>query len=117
MTGKKVEIHVGGGFDAIAKRVAAAWHRAERGEEVGEDHVTFVSWSALSAALTPKRFDLLRHLHRHPAPNVASLARALERDYKRVHEDVEALLAAGLLERDEAGLHADYDEIRTVIAM
>jgi hypothetical protein len=26
-----------------------------------------------------------------------------------VHEDVEALAGAGLLDRDEAGLRADYD--------
>jgi predicted transcriptional regulator len=34
---------------------------------------------------------------------------ALGRDYRRVHEDVEALEDAGLLERDKDGLRADYD--------
>jgi predicted transcriptional regulator len=43
---------------------------------------------------------------------VLALARALGRDYKRVHEDVEALVAAGLLDRSEAGLRADYDAIQ-----
>jgi hypothetical protein len=33
----------------------------------------------------------------------------LGRDYRRVHEDVEALEAAGLLVRDDNGLRADYD--------
>jgi hypothetical protein len=37
---------------------------------------------------------------------------ALGRDYKRVHEDVEALVAAGLLDRNDAGLRADYDAIQ-----
>ncbi len=36
-------------------------------------------------------------------------AQALGRDCRRVHEDVEALEAAGLLDRDENGLRADYD--------
>jgi predicted transcriptional regulator len=114
---RKLQVHVGGNFDSAAKRVADAWRRAERGEAVSEDHLTFVSWDALSKVMTTKRFELLRHLHRQPAASVAALARNLGRDYKRVHEDVEALAAAGLIERDDAGLHADYDEIRTVIAL
>jgi predicted transcriptional regulator len=51
------------------------------------------------------------------APSIAGLARALGRDYKRVHADVEALSAAGLIDRTQAGLRADYDEIRTRIAV
>jgi predicted transcriptional regulator len=56
--------------------------------------------------------ELLRHVHRTPPRSVLALARAVGRDYKRVHEDVEALIAAGLLERDDGGLHADYDSIQ-----
>jgi predicted transcriptional regulator len=67
--------------------------------------------------MTSKRFELLRHLRRNPAASVAALARSLGRDYKRVHEDVDALESAGLIERDESGLHADYDQIRTIIAL
>ena len=62
--------------------------------------------------LTPKRVELLRHLHRQEVPSVAELARALGRNYKRVHADVEALTAAGLIDRTPAGLRADYGEIR-----
>ena len=114
---RDLRVHVGGGFDAVAKRVARAWHQAERGEKVDEDHLTFVSWNALAKVMTEKRFELLRHLHRFPAASVAALARSLGRDYKRVHEDVEALSAVGLIERDKTGLRADYDEIRTIIAL
>ncbi|MBV9286799.1 MAG: helix-turn-helix domain-containing protein [Hyphomicrobiales bacterium] len=59
--------------------------------------------------LSPKRLELLRHLHRAPARSIPALAQALSRDYRRVHEDVEALEAAGLINRDESGLRADYD--------
>lgn len=114
---RKLQVHVGQSFGAVAARVADAWHRAERGETVAEDHLTFVSWEALAKVMTSKRMALLRHLHRHPATSVAALARALGRDYKRVHEDVEALTAAGLIERSAAGLRADYDELRTIIAL
>jgi predicted transcriptional regulator len=62
--------------------------------------------------MTPRGLDLLRHVHRHPARNIRSLALALGRAYRRVHEDVEALVSAGLLDRDTAGLHADHPEVR-----
>jgi hypothetical protein len=46
-----------------------------------------------------------------------ALARARRRDHERVHEDLEALAAAGLLTRGEAGLRTGYDEIRATIAV
>lgn len=114
---KDLDLHIGGSFDDVAKRIADAWHRAERGEPVSEDHLTFITWDSFSRTMTPKRLELLRHLHRHPQASVASLARSLERDYRRVHEDVDILTQAGLIEQDETGLHAGYNEIRTVIAL
>ena len=113
----KLDIHVGGPFADSKHRVLDAVARAKAGETVCEDHVTFVSWDALAKVMTPKRLDLLRRLHRHPETTVAALARSLKRDYKRVHEDVEALSVAGLIERSDGGLRADYDEIRTQIAL
>jgi predicted transcriptional regulator len=112
-----VKLHIGGSLDKMGQRVIDAWHRAERGEAVEERHVTFESWEGLARIMTGKRLELLRHLHKHPASSIAELARALGRDYKRVHEDVEALSAAGLIDRDEEGLRAEYDEIETKISL
>jgi predicted transcriptional regulator len=84
---------------------------------VDERHLSFESWEGLSRVLTTKRLELLRHLRRHPAASVAALARAIGRDYKRVHEDVEALAESGLLTRDERSLRTGYDEIRATIAV
>ncbi len=65
-----------------------------------------------------KRLELLRHVRQNQAASVAEPARALRRDYKRVHEDVGLLVAAGLLDRTEAGgLCSTYDEIRTLISL
>jgi predicted transcriptional regulator len=114
---KKLKLHVAEGFDAMASRVADAWRRAERGEAVAEHHLSFESWEGLTKVLTGKRLELLRHLHRSPAPSIAALARSLGRDYKRVHEDVEVLVAAGLIDRSDAGLSAGYGEIRATIAL
>jgi predicted transcriptional regulator len=114
---KNLEVHVDETAEAMARRFIDAWHRAERGEAVEEHHLSFESWAGLTSVLTPRRLELLRHLRRHPAASIAELARALQRDYKRVHADVEALAAAGLIDRTPAGLRADYHEIHTRIAV
>ena len=107
--GKELQVHVGETMDDVGARAIAAWHRMRRGEEVNEKHVSFETWETMVRVLSPKRLELLRHVHRDPAKNIRVLAQALGRNYRRVHEDVEALEAAGLLDRDKEGLRAEYD--------
>src|SRR6201998_3975275 len=107
---KRVKIHVGTLKD-MRQRFVSAWHRLERGEKVRERHVTFPDLPAMLNALSPKRLELLRDVHREPAPSVRALADRLGRDYKRVHEDVETLAASGLLQRDDGRVSAPYDAI------
>lgn len=107
--GKELQVHVGETMDDVGARAIAAWHRMGRGEEVNEKHVSFETWETMVRVLSPKRLELLRHVHRDPARNIRVLALALGRNYRRVHEDVEALEAAGLLDRDKEGLRAEYD--------
>ena len=109
---KTVQVHVGDGMDAIGKRFVDAWRRAELGELTGENaelHIGFETWEAMVRTLSPKRLELLRHLHRNPAKNIRALAQAFGRDYRRVHEDVGALELAGLLDRDKQGVRAEYE--------
>jgi predicted transcriptional regulator len=114
----KKQVIVGGSFDDAAKRFVETFDRAARGEPVeAQDNVTFASWSTLSAVMTDKRHELLRHLHSHPAHSIRALARDLGRDYKRVHDDVAALVSVGLVEKDGRTLRVDYAEIRSVIAV
>ena len=119
MTRGKVQIHVGESLEQVGGRFADAWRRMERGESVSEKHVSFVDWETMVRVLSAKRLELLRHVHQHPAKNIRALAQALDRDYRRVHEDVVALTEAGLLERDEAGVRADYDvfDVRMRVAL
>jgi predicted transcriptional regulator len=105
----KVQVHVGESLEKVGARIVDTWHRMERGEEVNEKHIGFADWETMVRVLSAKRLELLRHVHQHPAKNIRALAEALGRDYRRVHEDVEALEAAGLLERDKDGLRAEYD--------
>jgi len=109
---RTVQVHVGETVATAGQRFIEAWHRAERGELTpanAELHVGFESWDAMVRTLSPKRLALLRHVHQHPSKNVRALARALGRDYRRVHEDVAALQSAGLLDRDKDGVRAEYD--------
>jgi predicted transcriptional regulator len=90
------------------RRFVEAWRRAERGERVREEHLSFESFEGLIATLSPKRIELIRFVRQRPNLSIAALARELGRDYKRVHGDVRVLEAAGLLEEDAAGLRAPF---------
>jgi predicted transcriptional regulator len=107
-----LRIHVGGTFADTERRVLGAVARHEAGETIREHHLTFENWQVFARVMTANRLELLRQVDRMPARSVLALARALGRDYKRVHEDVEALVAAGLLGCGEAGLRAEYDAIQ-----
>src|ERR1035441_4188890 len=91
--------------------------QAKRGESFRERHLAFESWDALARVLTGKRMELLRYVRRHNVASVRALAKALERDYSNVHADVQALMAAGLLDTTRGGVRADYDAIETKIAI
>ncbi|MBV9655306.1 MAG: MarR family transcriptional regulator [Acetobacteraceae bacterium] len=108
---------VGGSLKDDAAGFVSAWHRAERGEYVSEGVLDFESWEGLAAVMTGERYRLLRHLHRHPEPSVSALARALHRQYRRVHADVAALEQAGLLHRSKGTVRATADRIRADIRL
>ena len=113
-----VKITVGGAIeDESARRFVDAWHRAERGETFRERHLAFESWDALARVLTGKRMELLHYVRRHKVTSVRALAKALKRDYSNVHADVQALMAAGLLDTADGRVRADYDAIETKIAI
>jgi predicted transcriptional regulator len=115
LVSEKVHVHVGNTFAALTQRVAGVWHRAERQEAAGdtaERHVGFQTFELFARIMTPSRLALLRHVHRQRPKGVQALAHALGRDEADVQEadvqqDVDALVDAGLPDRDSAGLHAD----------
>lgn len=115
----KLKIHVGDSLETIGERVKDAVRRDKKGERVRESHISFDSFETLAKVLTPRRLELLRYVHRRPATSIRALAHALNRDYRRVHEDVEALAETGLLERSDegTGITAPFDAIETRIAL
>ncbi|UGX85417.1 HVO_A0114 family putative DNA-binding protein [Phyllobacterium meliloti] len=78
---------------------------------------TFSSPAQLFSVITPKRWDLIEHLQKIGPTSIRGLARSLQRDVKRVHDDVTALIEWGLVARtDDAKIcvpfdviHADFD--------
>lgn len=112
-----VKVIVGGSLEDDAAGFLNAWHRAERGEQVNERVLAFESWEGLATVMTGERYRLLRHLHDHPEPSVSALARALHRQYRRVHADVAALEQAGLLDRSQGTVRTTADRIRADIQL
>ncbi|MBZ0225456.1 MAG: hypothetical protein WA917_05560 [Comamonas sp.] len=112
----KVQAHVGTLAD-MGGRFADAWNRAVAGEQVNETHVTFLTLQSMLDTLTPKRLELLRHLHQHGADSVRRLAMALGRDYKNVFVDVAVLESAGLILREGRKLTAPWSEIQATMAL
>ena len=108
---------LGGSLEEDAAAFLDAWHHTEQGEKVDENVLAFESWETLASVMTGERYRLLRHVHAHPEPSVSALARALGRQYRRVHADVSALEEAGLLDRSEGRVRTNIDRITAEIRL
>jgi predicted transcriptional regulator len=98
---------------AMGERFVKAWKSGKSGGTV----LHFESPAALFRVLTPKRWELVERLQGLGPSSVRGLARELDRDVKRVHEDVGVLTEYGLVDRTGDGkvhvpyevIHADFD--------
>jgi predicted transcriptional regulator len=113
----EMKLIVGGCLEDDAAAFVDAWRRSERGEKVRERALVFENWLALAKVLTGERYRLLRHIHAHPEPSISALARALHRQYRRVHADVAALEAVGLVSRADGELKATADSLKAEIRL
>jgi len=106
---KTVTLEVRSPDDALAG-FAQAWRsgKAEKSARIG-----FASPELLWRVLTAKRWELLKAMCGAGPMAIRELARRVERDVKAVHADVTALLAAGVIERDDHGaIVFPYDAIK-----
>lgn len=98
--------------DAVAQEMRRRFSQAWKTGEYQGEFFDFESPVALFRVLTPKRWALLEMLQAQGPIGVRALARALERDVRRVHDDARALIDVGLVEKDENGkLAVPYSEI------
>lgn len=93
--------------EATRQRMAAAF----RGEAQGA-HLSFASAELLWKVLTAKRWEILRAMTGEGEMAIREIARRVGRDVKAVHSDVQALLAAGILDRADRSVIFPYDAIR-----
>ena len=80
------------------KDFRATWKAVAAGKQVSPRKGTyFTSLEAARKVLTPKRLQLLRTIRKSRPDSVYQLARLVNRDFKNVHADVQALAAYGLV--------------------
>lgn len=102
-------------LDRMAGDFIEAWKTGGDGDPVAT--FTFSSPAQLFSVISPKRWELIERLQKIGPSSLRGLARSLERDVKRVHEDVASLIDWGIVERKEDGriwvpydvIHADFD--------
>lgn len=94
--------------DAISARFVAAMH----GETQGA-FITFATPELLFQTLTLRRWQLIKAMTGAGPLSIRELARRLGRDVRSVHDDVNALLDVGMLERsDDRSVAFPYDAVR-----
>lgn len=109
---KKVTIKVQKDTDAALKDMGERFIKAWKTGKSSGDMLRFESPAALFRALSPKRWELIEQLQALGPSSVRGLARELDRDVKRVHDDVTGLMEYGLIERtDDGKVHVPYDVI------
>jgi predicted transcriptional regulator len=102
-------------LSAMGETFVKAWNSGKASDPIAT--FTFSSPAQLFTVLSPKRWELIEHLQKIGPQSVRGLARSLERDVKRVHDDVVGLIDWGIIERTEDGkvcvpydvIHADFD--------
>jgi predicted transcriptional regulator len=88
-------------------RAAAAF----QGEMQGE-RISFASVELLWKTLTPRRWALIQAMAGRGPMTLRAAARMVDHDVKTTHGDAQALLKAGILEKDAAGrIVFPYDAI------
>ena len=80
----------------------ARMRRAFDGKKQGA-FISFPSVELLWKVITPRRWEMLRAMAGSGPLAIRALARQMGRDVKTVHGDVQALIAAGVLDRTEDG--------------
>lgn len=109
---KKATIRIRRDANAAIKEMGERFIKTWKTGKSAGDTLQFESPAALFRVLTPKRWELIEHLQQLGPSSVRGLARELERDVKRVHEDVGELMKCGLIARTEVRkVHVPYDVI------
>jgi predicted transcriptional regulator len=111
-----IDIHIASDED-MNQAFINAWKKAERGEQpLDEQHLYFEDAATLLKVLSNQRLRLLSMLLRIGPASIRALGKELQRNYKNVHSDVQLLLTAGLIRRDNQNkIFVPWQRIHTEI--
>ena len=99
------------------ERIRQDFLKAAHSVEEQGAYFSFQSPTALFRVLTPQRWELIEKLQFAGPTSTHALARLLNRDIHRVHDDTRALIELGLIEKTDEGklivpfgrIHAEFD--------
>ena len=97
-------------FDDAFQRATSAMRSGRPSDPIAT--ITFSSPAQLFSIITPQRWELIEHLQKIGPSSIRGLARSVQRDVNRVHEDVSTLSDWDIFEQTEDGkIHVPYDVI------
>ena len=96
---------------ATRDEINARFMRAMTTGKHATPFIGFADERALWSTLTPLRWDILKTMTGAGPLALREIARRVGRDVRGVHTDVHALLAAGIMTRDEMGFCFPYDAV------
>ena len=100
----KLVITVGETVETANRRLFENVRRAKAGEPVEvETRINFADAKTMFTMLNGNRFDVLAFVADHHPRSINAIATGLGRGFRRVHEDVQALLGLGLIDRQDNG--------------
>lgn len=94
-------------IQASAARFLDAWGKSEYAGE----YLTFTSPGMFFEVINSRRWDLVVKLQKLGKTSIHELARQVQRDVRRVHDDIKILIEHGIVEQDVGGVLVPYDEI------
>jgi predicted transcriptional regulator len=96
-------------LDSALADFAGAWKSGKRDASA---HIGFESWELMHKVLSPKRLEIVRVMTGAGPLAIREIARRVGRDFKGVHSDVNMLLEAGVIDKNDQGkLVFPYDKI------
>ena len=117
---KKITVRTGS-LEEAAKEFIDVWHKIETEQppKAPIEKISFKDQRLLFKMLTPKRFEILQHVHQQDGISIRSLAKELDRDYSNVHQDVKILHQLGLMIKNEKNdkYYVPWDVIVTEIPL
>jgi predicted transcriptional regulator len=107
----KLVITVGESVGVANHRLFENIRRAKKGEPIEIDtRINFADAKTMFSMLSANRFDVLAFVADRRPRSINAIATGLGRGYRRVHQDVQALLDLGLIDRqDDGSLSVGFD--------